>query len=129
MNQNSSRSQLFRFLLVGGSTVLIDYLVYAILLDWLPHSPAKTVGFLCGAIYAYQFNRTWTFNAGTADISQLARFSLVYATNMGINVWVNALILSLLPMIFQWRINLAFLVATAISAAFNFLGMKLLVFP
>lgn len=95
----------------------------------MPPSLAKTIGFLCGAIYAYQFNRTWTFKAGAADISQVARFCLVYATSMGINVLVNASILSLLPMIFQWRLNLAFLVATAISAAFNFLGMKLLVFP
>ncbi|MEM9214758.1 MAG: GtrA family protein [Cyanobacteria bacterium P01_F01_bin.150] len=124
----STRTQLFRFLLTGGSTVLIDLLVYKTLLFWLPPSFAKAISFLCGTAYAYQVNRTWTFSAGSANIRQALRFIAVYGTNLVVNVGVNAYMLSLLPTSLSFRINIAFLVSTSISALLNFLGMKLLVF-
>lgn len=128
MSQTSSRSQLFRFLLVGGSTVLLDLLVYKVLLTGLSPSLAKAISFLCGTVYAYQFNRVWTFKAGSASIPQALKFGLVYGTNLGINVGTNAAMLSLLPSALPWRLNLAFLIATGTSAVLNFLGMKWLVF-
>lgn len=128
MMATSTRTQLFRFLLVGGSTVLIDLLVYKVLLFWLEPSLAKGISFLCGTVYAYQFNRVWTFTAGDASLQQAVRFIGVYGTNLGVNVSVNALMLIMLPESFSFKINLAFLIATTVSALLNFLGMKFLVF-
>lgn len=128
MSQTSSRSQLSRFLLVGGSTVLLDLLLYKVFLMGLAPSPAKSLSFLLGTVYAYQFNRVWTFKAGSASLPQALKFGLVYGTNLGINVGTNAAMLSLLPLVLPWRLNMAFLVATATSATLNFLGMKWLVF-
>jgi len=51
----------------------------------------------------------------------------LYASTLGANVLINALSLKLLadmPIAFQ----LAFLLATGVSASLNFLGMKLFVF-
>lgn len=127
-NSHRARNQFFRFMLVGGSTVLIDLTFYELLLNWLLPSPSKTISFLCGAFYAYQLNRVWTFKSGTATLNQAARFTLVYATNLCINIWVNALTLAILPSFFQWRLIIAFAIAAATSATFNYLGMKLLVF-
>ena len=121
MRQSSTRSQLSRFLLVGSSTVLIDFMVYRALLFLIPSSIAKTSSFLCGAIYAYQFNRLWTFGAGRATLTQALKFGTIYFINLGVNVGVNATIIDLLPAVFPYRLDSAFLVATASSAALNFL--------
>ena len=128
MSQSSTRSQLSRFLLVGGSTVLIDFVVYRALLFLIPFSFAKTISFLCGAVYAYQFNRLWTFKAGRSTLPQALKFGFVYGTNLGVNVGVNATMLALLPLVNPWRLDLAFLLATGTSAALNFIGMKWLAF-
>jgi len=79
MSQSSSRSQLSRFLLVGGSTVLIDFVAYRALLFLMPSFFAKTIGFICGAIYSYQYNRSWTFQAGKANLPQTLKFGLFMA--------------------------------------------------
>jgi len=128
MNQSSTRSELSRFLFVGSSTVLIDFVVYRSLLFLIPSSLAKTISFLCGAVYAYQFNRLWTFQAGRSTLPQVLKFGLVYGTNLGVNVGANATVLLLLPLIYPWRLDLAFLIATGTSAALNFMGMKWLAF-
>jgi putative flippase GtrA len=128
MNQRSTKSQVIRFLLVGGSTVILDFLVYKILLFWLMTSQAKSIGYICGALYSYQFNRTWTFKAEKTSFRQILGFTILYTANMAINVWVNTKSLSLLPLFLQWRMNLAFIIATGVSATINFMGMKLLVF-
>jgi putative flippase GtrA len=128
MSQSSTRSQLSRFFLVGSSTALIDFVVYKALLFLMPSSFAKTISFLSGAIYAYQFNRLWTFQAGRSTLPQALKFGLIYGTNLGVNVGANASMLSLLPLVYPWRLDLAFLMATGISAALNFIGMKWLAF-
>ncbi len=125
---NQSKRQVARFLLVGCSTAVLDLIIYKIIIECQSASIAKTISFCSGALYAYHFNKNWTFQSNSLDRHQFAKFSLVYTTNLGVNVWTNALMLSLLPKILEWRIDAAFLVATAASATFNFLGMKCLVF-
>ena len=125
---DESKLQVVRFLLVGGSTALLDLIIYKMIVGSLSASIAKTISFASGALYAYYFNRNWTFQSTSRNGYQFARFSMVYTTNLGVNVCSNALMLSLLPKIAEWRIDAAFLVATAASAACNFLGMKWLVF-
>jgi len=128
MSQSSTRSQVSRFLLVGGSTVLIDFVVYRALLFLMPSSFAKTISFLCGAVYAYQFNRLWTFQAGKATLPQALKFGFVYGTNLAVNVGANATMLTLMPLGYPWRLDLAFLIATGTSAALNFMGLRWLAF-
>jgi putative flippase GtrA len=102
--------------------------VYRALLFLMPSSFAKTISFICGAVYAYQFNRLWTFRAGKATLPQALKFGFVYGTNLGVNVGANATMLTLLPLVYPWRLDLAFLMATGTSAALNFIGMKWLAF-
>jgi len=61
-------------------------------------------------------------------LPQVLKFGLVYGTNLGVNVGANATVLLLLPLIYPWRLDLAFLIATGTSAALNFMGMKWLAF-
>lgn len=113
-----------RFLIIGSITVGVDYVTYLSLL-WLtvPVAPAKAVGFICGAVFAFFANREITFAAAGRSYASL-RFGAVYLISLAVNVGVNNLVLTALP----GGREIAFLAATALSAALNFVGMKLFVF-
>ena len=117
------------FLIVGASTVLVDFITYLGLIEFqvMDVDMAKATGFLVGTLFAYFANRFWTFGHKSHVPGSAWRFSALYASTLGANVLINALSLKLLvdmPIAFQ----LAFLLATGVSASLNFLGMKLFVF-
>lgn len=123
------KRQLKLFLLIGGATVLIDFLVYrvAIWLDWLTIDISKTIGFISGSIFAFIANKLWTFEYERRQLQSAVRFALLYLITLLINVWVNSTMLMLLPSS-TITVEASFLVATAVSAALNFVGMKWFVF-
>ena len=88
---------------------------------------AKATGFLVGTLFAYFANRFWTFGHKSHITGSAWRFSALYVSTLGANVLINALALKLLADVVA-SIQLAFLLATGVSACLNFLGMKLFVF-
>lgn len=118
------RRQLSRFLVVGSTTVLIDFLVYALLIMFIPVAVSKTVSFLTGTLFAYFANKLWTFEKKERDHVEMLSFLILYGTTLVINVGVNQLTLWILP---DW-IGLAFLAATGTSTILNFIGQKWWVF-
>jgi putative flippase GtrA len=121
------QKQLRRFLIVGGSTVLVDFATYSLCLEaglWI--SVAKAAGFIVGTFFAYVANRFWTFQAA-ARSGALRDFLALYLATLAVNVAVNGGIVAALGE--SWpALGFAFAVATAISAGLNFLGMKYYVF-
>lgn len=123
--------QTLRFLLVGCTTVLIDYLTYQIFIYiGLSISLAKGLSFCTGAVFAFFANRSLTFEiAGKPSSTQFFRFALLYSTTLGLNVLCNRLMLNVMPQIFpKFQVQIAFLFATGTSTVTNFLGMKFVVF-
>lgn len=117
------------FLVVGCLTVLLDFGVYRSLvgMDLAAVDGAKAIGFLCGTAFAYFANRFWTFGHKPHAPGSGWRFAALYGGTLAANVLVNAWLLTVFAAVVagvQW----AFLCATGISAALNFLGMKLFVF-
>jgi putative flippase GtrA len=88
---------------------------------------AKGIGFLLGALFAYFANRFWTFGHRPHMLSSAWRFAVLYASTLWANVLINAVALKLFDDAVA-AIQLAFLLATGVSACLNFLGMKLFVF-
>ncbi len=122
------RRELAVFLLVGATTVLVDYAGYSLLLVAnLPLDIAKAVGFLIGTVFAYFANKHWTFGHSEPARGSVWRFTLLYGLTLAANVLVNAAFLQIL-LGQRWAHTGAFLVATGVSATLNFLGMKFLVF-
>lgn len=118
---------LIRFALVGGLTVAIDAASYGILgavgvgLDL-----AKGLSFGIGAVFAYIANWRFTFGARRSHFAE-ALFVAVYLCALGINVGLNALVRAVLgPEMFS--LVSAFIIATGVSAIWNYLGMSRLVF-
>jgi len=117
------------FSLVGSLSIIIDYSIYSSLI-WFEIAGievAKSLGFFVGAFFAYFANRYWTFRNKSVSDGSIWRFVTVYATNLIINVIVNSLIINIVNC-GCYKIELAFLISTAISASFNFIGMKILIF-
>jgi len=123
------KRQLVIFLVVGVATILVDFISYRSLIGFhvMEVNMAKATGFLVGTLFAYFANRFWTFGHKSYAPGSVWRFSAVYASTLGINVLINALALKMLSDVAA-VIQLAFLLATGVSACLNFLGMKLFVF-
>jgi putative flippase GtrA len=123
------KRELVIFLIVGASTVLVDFFTYRGLIDFqvMEVDTAKATGFSVGTLFAYFANRFWTFGQKLHKPGSVWRFSALYASTLGANVLMNALALKLLADI-AIAFQLAFLLATGVSASLNFLGMKLFVF-
>lgn len=122
------RGSLGRFVLVGGTTVVIDAVVYQLLLlAGAAPGPSKALSFIAGAAFAYLANWRFTFK-GQHHRWSLVAFVLVYLCALGLNVGANALVLAVLGEDRTWQLAGAFVVATGLSAAWNFLGMARFVF-
>jgi putative flippase GtrA len=122
------RKEVLRFLVVGFTTVAIDYLTYrGLVAIGAAYAPAKATSFIAGTVFAYFANRFWTFGGQGTSPGSVPRFAILYATTLLCNVAVNSSLLSIFPSQ-PFAIQGAFVVATGVSATLNFLGMKYLVF-
>lgn len=117
------------FLVVGSLTVLLDYLVYrAGVWAGVPTVHlAKAFGFVAGTFFSYLANRYWTFGNHNHAAGSLWRFAVLYAATLMLNTGVNGLVLHVLGQL-PIAVELAFLVATGLSATLNYIGMKYFVF-
>lgn len=123
------RREMAIFLIVGATTVLVDFVTYRSLIGFglMTVDMAKGIGFLVGTLFAYFANRIWTFGHKSHAPGSAWRFAILYASTLGANVLINSLALELFATTVA-PVQLAFLLATGVSASLNFLGMKLFVF-
>ena len=123
------KRELAIFLVVGATTVLLDFVSYRGLVEFemMAVDIAKATGFLIGTLFAYFANRFWTFGHRQQFYNSAWRFVVLYASTLAANVMINSLALKLFVDATAVTL-LAFFVATGVSATLNFLGMKFFVF-
>lgn len=121
--------KLMVFLIVGGMTVVVDYMVYwgLVLSGLWVTGFSKALSFLAGSFFAYVVNRLWTFSDRNHRAGSWVRFATLYALTLFVNIYINDSMLDLTTD-FHHSIQVSFLLATGISAALNFLGMNYFVF-
>ena len=124
-----NKRELAIFLVVGTCSVLVDFGSYRGLIVFKAISVdiAKATGFLAGTLFAYFAHRFWTFGQKPHTSGSAWRFSVLYASSLGVNVLINAFTLRLLADAAA-AVHLAFLIAAGLSACLNFVGMNFLVF-
>jgi len=116
--------ELLRFLVGGGSAVLVDYTGYRFLLFLnVDLFIAKAVSFICGAIVGFIINKLWTFESKKFVKEEILKYIILYSITALINTGVNKVVLELLGLQL-----FAFLCATGVSTLLNFLGQKFFVF-
>ena len=118
------KKEILKFLVGGGTAVIIDFLVYKILMIvGIERTIAKTISFICGSIVGFIINKYWTFKSPKFQIKEILKYTILYIITAFINSQVNKYTL----LLFGSEI-FAFLCATGVSTILNFLGQKFLIF-
>ena len=117
-----------RFLIVGGTTVLIDLICYFILIYiGFDTFLSKAVSFSVGTVFAYFANRNFTFQSSMGGFVRFTVFTLLYLSTLVVNVSSNEIVIKFTNHI-NGSLIIAFLIATSLSATLNFTGMKYIIF-
>ena len=128
MLKNKKNKELLKYIFVGLSTVLIDFLIYKFLIKFVVIYLAKTISFLSGTFFSYQLNRSWTFKSGKKTLSQFIKYLIIHITSLVINVFINSLLLDTFSKNYFLSYEVSFLIATLTSAIYNFLFIKIFIF-
>ena len=128
MLKNKKNKELLKYVFVGLSTVLIDFLIYKFLIKFIFIYLAKTISFLSGTFFSYQLNRTWTFKSGEKTLSQFIKYLIIHITSLLLNVFINSLLLNTFSKNYFLSYEVSFLIATLTSATYNFLFIKIFIF-
>ncbi|MBU4369527.1 GtrA family protein [Patescibacteria group bacterium] len=85
--------QLSRFVVVGGLSAAINFLILYSFTEWLNvwYLISCILGFIFSAIFNFLVNKFWTFNnliKGKQAFNQLLRFSVIASSGLLINILI-----------------------------------------
>ena len=123
------RIQPARFLVVGVGNTALDALIYYALTRTIPFfsaSPvyAKAISYTAGILNSFFWNRMWTFRSSTRASATLLPYIASNLSGLALNTATMQVALKILSL----PEPISFLLATAITTAWNFLISKFLVF-
>ena len=86
-SNNKNFIEIYRYIIVGLCSVLIDFLFYYIFIyfEFLDPNYSKRLIFIMGAIFIFYANRTYVFKVDEKKLSQYILFSLLYFTSFILN--------------------------------------------
>lgn len=114
----------FKFIIVGGSSTLLDFIIYMLLSNKLDIVISKIVSMTIASVYSFFINKNWTFsNKEQINIILIIKYIIGQILNIIINTSVNALVYNLC----NYKI-IAFICATIIAMVFNYLFQNYIVF-
>ena len=123
-----TRKQLFRFIVVGVSSVLFDGTVYFLLHRYFGVTApvAKGASYLAGVVcVGFVLNKLWTFESAEKTVAEPLTYLIIYSITLFVNIGCNSLALYLLG--HEQKI-FAFLFATGVTTILNFLGIRFITF-
>ncbi len=123
MKSKFQMKEILKFLVGGGSAVIVDAVLYAIFKRYIDFSVAKAISYIVGAAVGFVINKLWTFESKNFKMAEILKYVILYACSALANTGVNRFVLWLFP-----STIFAFLCATGTSTIINFLGQKFFVF-
>ena len=124
-------TQIWRFLVTGGLSAVVDFGLYVLLLETGLHAYiAKTLSFIAGTTTAYLINRRWTFRAEPSR-RRFVAVVVLYALTFALQVGVFSLLFEALSRAGLSRITVqvvAFVVAQGVATTVNFVVQRAVIF-
>ncbi len=118
------RNVLLRFLISGGVTTILDFIVYMFLSKFIPISYAKLCSMLCAMSVSFFINKYWSFNDKKSRISKnVYKFFIAQVINITVNIGVNNVFI-----VHGYGKVIAFSVATLVAMCVNYLLQRYFVF-
>lgn len=117
-------NKIIKFILVGGCSTGIDFIIYMLVsLRW-PITLSKGVSMIVSSIFSYVANKHYTFgNKEKTSISYLIRFYAIFIANFCTNLGVNYLIYQE-----TGKKIVAYIIATICGMTVNYMGQRFFVF-
>ena len=121
-------TQIWRFVVTGGFSAIVDYGLYILLnaTFGVQLDVAKTIGWIAGTTTAYLLNRRWTFQAPPST-ARLAAVWALYLTTFVVQVGINHVAVAALDEVW-WRKPLAFVIAQGTATVINFIVQRTVIF-
>jgi putative flippase GtrA len=138
MNSLRHRDKLVRYLFVGGSAAVVDFVVFVVVLHLLtmvnfatsgtspfyPEQLANAASLLCGFLFSFFLHRFWSFRSTGNPYPQLAKTILLVI----INTAVSSALISVLARDFGLNIKIAKLILQGLVASWNYLIFNYLIY-
>ena len=126
--RSDTGAQFLRFIMIGGGSTLIDFMVYSLCLLAFEIRISKALGYLAGTAFSILVNYRWNFAyQGKDGHVVILKCGLLYAVALVINVTINNAALGVLGRT-KLTLLIAFVLAVGVCTIFNFVGMKLWIF-
>lgn len=118
------KNKIVRFVLVGGCSTIIDFIIYMLLSLRINITFAKGVSMICSSVFSYIANKNFTFlNKKKTNVAYLMKFYIVFMANFVANLGANRLVYAMT----ESKI-VAFILATLCGTMINYLGQRFIVF-
>ncbi len=118
------KRRIVRFILVGGISTFIDFIIYILISIWVNITLSKGISMICSSLVSYFANKNYTFSVkDKTDCVRLIKYYLVFMANIFVNIGMNKLVY-----VVTTSKVVAFLFATICGMLVNYLGQKFIVF-
>lgn len=125
MNNKKLITQIFRFLIIGGTAFVIDYALLYILTEYFDiyYLISSTISFIVSLIFNYIASIKWVFETKEED-SQTKKLT-IFITLSIIGLGINQLIMWTLSDLLTIYYMISKIVATAVVMCWNFITRKI----